>query len=201
MTNENSMHRYTKFIVLASALALSACNDRADVQPEPQPDPAAAPTPDPQAPVSIIRPDVEQPDLPEAQLEPLEISIAFPKGGAELGDEAVGQLRKVLDSQQIKTSANVMVRGHSDSAGTDAANLKASQERAEAVADWLVENGVEGQRVIVIAFGEQNPIEPNALPDGRPNEAGRAANRRVDITIAPQTPTAPAIMDDAPAAN
>ena len=34
-------------------------------------------------------------------------------------------------------------------------------------------------------MGEQNPIAPNALPDGSPNEAGRASNRRVEIDISP----------------
>ena len=37
----------------------------------------------------------------------------------------------------------------------------------------------------MIAVGEQNPIAPNALPDGEPNEPGRARNRRVELEIAP----------------
>ena len=42
---------------------------------------------------------------------------------------------------------------------------------------------VEEERIEIVAFGEQNPVEPNALPDGSPNEEGRAANRRVEVTI------------------
>ena len=61
--------------------------------------------------------------------------------------------------------------------------MRASMARAEAVRDWLVENGADAERITTIAFGEQNPIEPNALPDGSPNEEGRAANRRVELTI------------------
>lgn len=49
--------------------------------------------------------------------------------------------------------------------------------------DFLVENGVEEERIEIVAFGEQNPVEPNALSDGSPNEEGRAANRRVEVTI------------------
>ena len=55
--------------------------------------------------------------------------------------------------------------------------------RGLAVAKWLIDNGVDAERITVIAFGEQNPIEPNALPSGAANEAGRAANRRVEIEI------------------
>jgi len=78
----------------------------------------------------------------------------------------------------------IIVGGHSDAAGSDAVNLRASTARAEAVAEWLVGMGVAQDRIIVIAFGEQNPVEPNAKPDGTPNEAGREANRRVDVTVA-----------------
>ncbi len=45
------------------------------------------------------------------------------------------------------------------------------------------ERGIAETRIEVIALGEQNPIEPNALPDGAPNEAGRAANRRVELSV------------------
>jgi OOP family OmpA-OmpF porin len=69
--------------------------------------------------------------------------------------------------------------------------LRAGLERAEAVRDWLIEMGVAEDRSEVLTFGEQNPIEPNALPDGTPNEEGRAANRRVEILItAPAQPAA-----------
>jgi len=48
--------------------------------------------------------------------------------------------------------------------------------------------GVAQDRISVIAFGEQNPVEPNAKPDGTPNERGREANRRVDVTVALLSP-------------
>ena len=63
----------------------------------------------------------------------------------------------------------IILRGHSDSGGSDDGNLRASQARAEAVRDWLVDNGIDSERITVIAFGEQNPAAPNALPDGSPN--------------------------------
>ena len=47
----------------------------------------------------------------------------------------------------------------------------------------MIDNGVAQERIVIIAFGEQNPVAPNALPDGTPNEAGRATNRRVEIEV------------------
>jgi OOP family OmpA-OmpF porin len=70
----------------------------------------------------------------------------------------------------------------------------ASLARAEAVRDWLVENGVAEDRIRTIAFGEQNPIAPNARPDGTPDEDGRAANRRVEIEVLTREP--PTIEDE-----
>lgn len=131
--------------------------------------------------VSILRPDVAPPA--ESRLEPLELRIGFPESGAELSDDAVEALGGLLASPQIKKGGAIILRGHSDSAGNDRANLDASLNRAEAVQTWLIDNGIAADRISVIAFGEQNPAEPNALPDGSPNEAGRAANRRVDLTV------------------
>lgn len=71
-------------------------------------------------------------------------------------------------------------------AGSDETNMRASRLRAEAIKAWLVEHGVDNERIAIIPFGEQNPVAPNAQPDGRPNEAGRARNRRVDISTAPR---------------
>lgn len=140
-----------------------------------EPDPA-------ESPISIIREDIEAPVV-EVELETLNATIGFPEGGEDLSAEAVSALEAALASPQMAGGGPITLRAHSDAGGSDAANLRASQARGEAVRDWLVEQGVSETRITLIAFGEQNPIEPNALPDGSPNEAGRAANRRVDLTI------------------
>jgi OOP family OmpA-OmpF porin len=83
----------------------------------------------------------------------------------------------------VAAGGPIILRGHSDAGGNDAVNMRVSVERAEAVRDWLIEMGVAEDRIEVIGFGEQNPIAPNALPDGSPNEEGRALNRRVDVSV------------------
>lgn len=174
---------------LALIAALGACKlnrtDDGDVPPDP--DPSATPSDAPTEQVSILRPEVEaeqaQLGTPVLVLEPLEVAIGFPEGGSALDEAAIAALREVLASDQLEAGGQIVLGGHSDTGGSDAANLRASTARAEAVRDWLVDEGVAEERFEIVAFGEQNPVEPNALPDGSPNEEGRAANRRVEILI------------------
>ncbi|WP_236672138.1 hypothetical protein [Croceicoccus sp. YJ47] len=52
----------------------------------------------------------------------------------------------------------------------------------------LEDNGIDADRIEIIALGEMRPLAPNANLDGTANEANRARNRRVDIHIAiPET--------------
>ncbi|RJX69166.1 OmpA family protein [Tsuneonella suprasediminis] len=141
--------------------------------------------------ISIFRPDVEIAREPKP-MAPLSMRIGFDDGGSELSDAARKVLQEVLNSPQMKAGGAIVLGGHTDSAGNDAANLRASRKRAETVRDWLIEHGVAEKRITVIAFGEQNPVAPNAKDDGTPDEDARARNRRVDITIAvpPGTPEA-----------
>ncbi len=190
----------TSALALAmGALALSACEVRRDGTEE---DPAADPTeepvagetgagatptpsPTPTETGSIIREDLAT-DAPEESepAEPIEVVIPMP-GGAEVDAAAQRVLVNVLSSDAMDEDWPIVLGGHTDSSGNDQANLRASRARAEAVAAWLVEYGVDDDRIEVIAFGEQNPIAPNALPDGSENEQGRRRNRRVDLRIAP----------------
>lgn len=135
--------------------------------------------------ISIIREDVVPEAVRKSSLVPLDLVVPFPDGGTDLGDAAIRALNDVLDSEQIAEDWPIVLRGHTDSAGNDRANLRASRARAEAVAVWLVQRGIADERVEVVAMGEQNPAEPNALPDGTANAAGRAKNRRVEVVIAP----------------
>lgn len=166
---------------VTAALALAGCDRReppAPPEPTPEPTPEASPT---QA--SIIRPEIEV-ERPEPKLEPLEASVTFAEAGGELSAAALEDLETILESPQMAEGGAVVLRGHTDSTGDDEANLRVSRQRAEMVRDWLVEHGVAEERITVIAIGEQRPIAPNAKLDGTPDEAGRAANRRVDVAIA-----------------
>ncbi len=169
---------------LAITFALGACDT--NTTPDEPPEEPALEADQPgevEDPVSILRPDIEQPELPEPLIEPYEATIGFGEGGTELNEEALETLREVLETDALAEGGPIVLGGHTDTGGSDAVNRRASRARAEAVRDWLVENGVAEDRFEIVAFGEQNPVQPNALPDGEPDEAGRAANRRVEILV------------------
>jgi len=98
-------------------------------------------------------------------------------------DAVKGSFYPVLNSVALvlnKYNRTVVdVDGHTDSTGDDSYNFRLSQRRALAVADYLNGQGVDGRRFSVVGFGESRPIASNDTADGR------AANRRVEIRLAP----------------
>lgn len=169
-------------------LFLTGCEREATPEPE-SPESAAPETPaaeEIEVPTnSILREDMDERPIAAPPLEPLEITVPFGESGSDLGNEAKRVLSEILASKQFKGDGAIVLRGHTDSSGTDEANIRASKMRAEAVAEVLEDAGANPDRITIIGIGEQNPIAPNALPDGTPDEEGRAKNRRVDVTIEP----------------
>ncbi|QYJ07207.1 OmpA family protein [Qipengyuania flava] len=164
---------------LALPLALAAC-DRETAAPPPSGEEGET--------RSIFRPEFQVEPIEALQsTASLETRILFPEG-SELTEQALAELATVVASPQARAGGPITLAGHSDSGGSDEVNMRASLERAEAVRDWMIANGVGEERITLIAFGEQNPAAPNALPDGTPNEEGRAANRRVEITVGSDAP-------------
>ena len=149
-------------LVLALCLGLGACDSDAPA-PVPEPTPTETTAEPGEEQNSIIRPEMEV-ERPPIALEPLRATIPFSKGGSDIDDAALGELRGLLESDQWKQVERVIVRGHSDAGGPDAVNMRVSEERAQAVADWLEERGLDEDAIRVIAFGAQNPIQPNLLP-------------------------------------
>ena len=172
-----------RLALLALTLAALAGCERKPSGPA-APSTAAASTPATSDKVSIIRPEVEVGPEPAKPIAPLHVLVGFDEGGSSLSAAAMEALEGALASEQMKAGGAITLGGHSDSAGEDAANLSESRKRAEAVRGWLVKHGVAKDRIALVAFGDQNPIAPNALPNGEPDAAGRARNRRVELTIA-----------------
>ncbi|MEO8382865.1 MAG: OmpA family protein [Acidobacteriota bacterium] len=75
----------------------------------------------------------------------------------------------------------ISVEGHTDSTGTNSHNKSLSEQRASAVADYLIDSGVRSSAITVYGYGEENPKSSNDTAEGR------QLNRRVEIHIrAPQ---------------
>lgn len=109
----------------------------------------------------------------------------FDTGKARLqagSDKALAELAQVLkDNPNLK----VQVIGHTDNAGSEAANQQLSQDRARAVANALAgRQGLGADRLEALGRGASQPVAPNDSEDGR------ARNRRVEIVAANMAPAA-----------
>ena len=71
----------------------------------------------------------------------------------------------------------IQLEGHTDSIGSDEYNLKLSQQRADAVRDYLLEQGVPSSTVTAMGLGKANPVASNTT------DAGRQHNRRVEMVV------------------
>lgn len=106
-------------------------------------------------------------------------SVLFAFDSAALSGPAQSDLYAVARNLQQYPNSTIQVIGHTDARGTDAYNLDLSQRRARAVAGVLTAGGVSPNRIATIGRGKMQPVASNAT------EAGRAANRRVEIIITP----------------
>jgi outer membrane protein OmpA-like peptidoglycan-associated protein len=103
--------------------------------------------------------------------------VLFSTGQAQLVEGARSSLEEVVDLLQTEPDKKIRVEGHTDSRGDAEANLKLSEQRAQAVVDALVSMGVDKERISAMGMGEDFPIDSNET------EEGRARNRRVDVIL------------------
>jgi OmpA-OmpF porin, OOP family len=104
-------------------------------------------------------------------------NISFEFGKSTLRDESFGELDRIGLTMTQNSKLVIELGGHTDNIGSDAANLKLSQDRADAVREYLIGKGIEPDRVASKGYGESRPLVTNETPEGQ------AANRRVEFTI------------------
>ena len=88
--------------------------------------------------------------------------------------------RLAQDIQAADSVSVVSVVGHTDAIGTESYNQGLSERRAAAVADYLIQQGVNPNLIRTRGMGEAQPVATNATPEGR------AQNRRVDVIVEAQ---------------
>lgn len=103
-------------------------------------------------------------------------NIFFDFGKATLRKESETELDKLYEIM-AKSEIVIELGGHSDSIGSEEANQKLSQERVNSVRTYLVNKGINEQRLVAVGYGEDQPIATNST------EEGRALNRRVEVKI------------------
>jgi len=106
-------------------------------------------------------------------------AVLFSTGKSALLPGAKERLSKVADVLKDAPNRKIVVEGHTDSTGKAATNDRLSQQRADAVKDYLMTRGVPSKQVTTKGFGASHPIANNSTSEGR------AENRRVEIVVEP----------------
>ena len=106
-------------------------------------------------------------------------NITFRTGSADLNPQFFKVLDGVAQVAKKYDKTIIEVAGHTDNVGGADYNRQLSQRRAGSVAQYLESRGVSGQRIMTAGGGEDHPIASNST------DQGRAANRRVEVTLAP----------------
>lgn len=102
--------------------------------------------------------------------------VNFETDSATLTPDSHATLDRVAESLRDSPDVRVEIAGHTDSSGSESHNLDLSKARAESVRDYLASRGVDSSRLVARGYGQTRPIDDNAT------EAGRARNRRVELT-------------------
>lgn len=128
-------------------------------------------------PVDPLAPEtVEAPQLETDSLIVLG-EVLFATNRSTLKSEQFAVLDSIVNFLIRNPALIVEISGHTDNTGKENYNIKLSTQRAAVVAEFLVDNGVNIDRVSPLGFGSSKPIAPNTT------EEGRKKNRRVELLI------------------
>lgn len=103
--------------------------------------------------------------------------VHFATGKATILADSFSLLQQVVDVVIRNNIKRISVEGHTDNKGSKAANQTLSEERARAVADYLISQGVDSKRIESVGYGDTRPIAPNLTA------RGRELNRRVEFIV------------------
>jgi len=105
--------------------------------------------------------------------------VTFRSGSAVVSPASAAVLTRVAEALIANPTVKVEVQGHTDNSGARAGNLRISQQRADAVRQYLISRGVDGSRITAKGYGPDQPLVPNTTP------ANRTQNRRVELKQMP----------------
>ena len=138
-----------------------------------------------QKPAPVVKPVEKdttqvQPPTPEEKkdtLITLGAELLFELNKSTLHSEHFSTLNSIVDYLLMYPKRQVSISGHSDNTGNETHNLNLSKQRADVVAEYLVSNGIDINRVETSGLGSSKPLAPNTT------DAGRKKNRRVELLI------------------
>ena len=104
-------------------------------------------------------------------------NVFFNTSKWDIKEDSYAELDRLVDLLAEIPSLKIEISGHTDNIGTESFNELLSQRRADAVVNYLVDKGVDKNRLVAKGYGQSNPVESNDT------EEGRASNRRTEFEI------------------
>lgn len=108
-------------------------------------------------------------------------AMKFPVGKDVIMPDAYGLLSKVQRAIRTFGEPDLVIEGHTDSTGSNQVNEHLSQQRAQAVREYLIANRtLPAENIVAVGYGSMRPLASNESAEGR------AINRRIDVIVKPQ---------------
>jgi outer membrane protein OmpA-like peptidoglycan-associated protein/tetratricopeptide (TPR) repeat protein len=104
-------------------------------------------------------------------------NVFFEINSAQLMPSSNVELNALVTYLMNTPNAHILIEGHTDNTGNNAANLTLSSNRAQAIAQYLINKGITKNRISTKGYGASKPISDNIT------QSGRAQNRRTNFTI------------------
>ena len=164
------MRSTTLFLVLL-ALATTGCPKKTKTPPATQTENAGAGSP-------ADAPEIRS-GLPDAVDSSVVARVYFSFDSVSVSNESGAKLREIAERMNADATLTIRLEGHADERGTTQYNLALSDRRAEAVARYLVDLGVQRSRMTTTGFGEEKPLATGH------DESSWEKNRRVDVLATP----------------
>ena len=133
--------------------------------------------------VSVVCLDTDRVEVPPQPAAPQVGDIVtmweiyFDVDSYELLQQSYKELVKLQERLEANPSMKIEIRGHTDNTGTVEGNRRLSENRANAVLEYLAERGIDRKRLTANGYGESLPIDTNDTPEGRRH------NRRVEYRV------------------
>ncbi len=103
--------------------------------------------------------------------------LQFERAKADLTTDSTDTLKELVQVANQCPRFRIEIEGHTDAEGTDERNQRLSDRRARAVADYLIQTGVDPNRLTTVGYGATRPIADNDTAEGR------ARNRRIEFLV------------------
>ncbi len=104
-------------------------------------------------------------------------NVFFDTGKATFKSSSYKSLNDLVEVMKLKPTMTIEIGGHTDNTGTAEINMKLSQERADAVRNYLIQKGISATRISSKGYGDTMPVADNNTEDGK------SKNRRTEVTV------------------